>query len=63
VTATPTTLVCDYCGKPAGSPVARLVPGDKSSPLVGITHDADGCWDRFLTEALALDALNAQAAR
>jgi hypothetical protein len=55
-------LVCGYCGKPAGSPVARLVPGDKSSPLVGITHDADGCWDRFLSEALALDALKAQAA-
>jgi hypothetical protein len=61
VTTTASTLVCGYCGKPAGSPVARLVPGDKSSPLVGVTHDADGCWDRFLSEALALDVLKAQA--
>jgi len=52
-------LVCDYCGKPAGGGVARLRPGDKTSPLVGVNHDADGCWDWFLTESL--DLLNAEA--
>ena len=52
-------LVCDYCGKPAGGGVARLRPGDKTSPLVGVSHDADGCWDWFLTESP--DLLNAEA--
>jgi hypothetical protein len=60
---TANTLICDYCGKPAGSPVARLAPGGASSPLVGVSHDADGCWDRFLTEALTRDRLNAEAAQ
>jgi hypothetical protein len=53
-------LVCDYCGQPAGSPVARLSPGDPGSRLVGVTHD--GCYGQFLTEAQALDAEAATAA-
>ena len=47
------TLICDYCGLPAGSPVARMAPGGPSSPLVGGSHW--DCWDRFLTDALELD--------
>jgi hypothetical protein len=53
-------LVCDYCGQPAGSPVARLSPGDPGSRLVGVTHDAAGCYGRFLAEAQALDATAAR---
>ena len=55
------TLICDYCGKPAGSPVARLAPGDKTTPLVEGSHW--DCWDRFLTEALVLDRAKAEAAK
>ncbi len=44
--------ICDYCMHPAGSPIARLEPGNPVSPLVGVTH-AD-CWKRFMDEAEAL---------
>jgi len=41
---------CDYCHRPAGSPVARVTPGDPASKLVGIRHDP--CWGDFLTELM-----------
>ncbi|QMU69167.1 hypothetical protein [Streptacidiphilus sp. P02-A3a] len=46
--------ICDYCMNPAGSPIARLEPGNVASPLVGVTHP--DCWKRFMDEAEALAA-------
>jgi hypothetical protein len=55
VTAPPRTDgACDYCHRPAGSPVARITPGDPASKLVGIRHDP--CWGEFLTELLSASA-------
>jgi len=48
----PREHICDYCMQPAGSPVARLEPGNRVSPLVGVTHP--DCWKRFLGEAEAM---------
>jgi len=48
----PREHICDYCLSPAGSPVARLEPGNRVSPLVGVTHP--DCWKRFLEEAETL---------
>lgn len=42
--------VCDSCKQPAGSPVARLRPGDKTSPLVGVSHES--CFAVFLDTAV-----------
>ncbi|QMU79698.1 hypothetical protein GXW83_32335 [Streptacidiphilus sp. PB12-B1b] len=42
--------LCDYCDKPAGTPVVRHRPGDRSSKLVGVSHD--DCYGRFLAEAV-----------
>jgi hypothetical protein len=61
VTTTATILICGYGGGPQAVRWRVCARADKTSPPVGITHDADGCWGRFLTEALdALDALKAQ---
>ncbi len=46
--------ICDYCMNSAGSPIARLEPGNVVSPLVGVTHP--DCWKRFMDEAQAMAA-------
>jgi hypothetical protein len=46
--------ICDYCMNSAGSPIARLEPGNVVSPLVGVTHP--DCWKRFMDKAQAMAA-------